>query len=125
MPTRDIVELTREGIADIIQTLPAPESEPQRTDDGPDQREHPRSTSAGTVEIRVLFSQEQQFHTGHLLNIGAGGLGMRSDHYFERNTVHEIVVHLPQISFHAKACVCYCKKVRGRFMTGMAFVFGA
>ena len=122
MPTQEIVELTRQGIAEILQTLPAPESEPRKTDDRPDQREHPRWISTGTVEIRVLFSQ-QQSRTGDLLNISEGGLGMRSDHYFEHNTVHEVVVHLPQISFHAKACVRYCKKVRGRFMTGLAFVF--
>ncbi len=123
MPTREIVELTREGIADIVRTLPAPESPPPSTTDGPDQREHPRWISAGTVEVRVLFSQEQQARTGDLLNISEGGLGMRSDHYFERDAVQEIVVHLPEVSFHAKACVRYCKKVCGRFMTGMAFVF--
>ena len=125
MPTREILELTREGIAEIMRTLPAPESASRRTDDGPDHREHPRWISAGSIEVRVLFSQEQQARTGDLLNISEGGLGMRSDHYFERDAVQEIVVHLPHASFHTKACVRYCKKVRGRFMTGMAFLFGS
>jgi len=120
MPTQEIVKLTHQGIAEIIRTLP--QNEPEQPYDGPEQRQHPRWTSAGSVEVRVLFAQSNEPRIGTVLNISEGGLGMCSEHYFEPDSVQQIVIHLPHISFHTNASVRYCKKVRGEFMTGMAFM---
>jgi hypothetical protein len=121
MSTQEIVKLTRHGITEIVRTLPQPEPQ-MEPHDGPEQREHPRWTSPGIVELRVLFSQHTGHRLGNVCNISEGGLGMSSEHYFEPDSVYEIVVHLPHVSFHTKAGVRYCKKVRGEFMTGLAFM---
>ena len=123
MPTSEITQLTREHIAEIIRELP--HSAPPEPHDGPEQREHPRWPSHGTVELRPLFSRQQAAKTGTVRNLCEAGLGMSSDHYFEPGSVQEIVVHLEHASFSTKAGVCYCKKIREEFMTGLTFMFEA
>lgn len=120
MTTGEITRLTREYIAEIIRQLPHHEPQPH---DGPEQREHPRLPSPGTVELRPLFSRQGSAKTGIVRNLCEGGLGMSSTHYFEPGSVQEIVVHLPHATFWTKASVCYCKKIRDEFMTGLTFMF--
>ena len=118
----EVPKLTRDVIAEIVRQLPheAPEHEGHN-----DPRRHPRYSSRGTVELRPVFSRQSESLTGNVMNISEGGLGMSSAHYFEPDSVVDIVVQLPHASFATKACVRYCKKIRGEYMTGLAFIFGS
>lgn len=118
----EVPKLTRDVIAEIVRQLPH-DALGREGDDDP--RRHPRYSSRGTVELRPVFSRQSESLTGNVMNISEGGLGMSSAHYFEPDSVVDIVVQLPHASFATKACVRYCKKIRGEYMTGLAFIFGS
>ncbi|MDM8008033.1 MAG: PilZ domain-containing protein [Phycisphaerae bacterium] len=122
MTIGEVPKLTRGAISEIVQQIP--HDSPAHA--GPDdQRRHSRLSFHGTVEVRPMFSRQTEGVTGDVRNISEGGLGMSSAHYFEPDSVVEIIVQLPHASFSTKACVRYCKKVRGEYMTGLAFIFGS
>ncbi len=120
MITGEVTPLTRDTVAQIIRELPQEQPPPH---DGSENREHPRWPSHGTVEIRPLHSLQPKTRSGTVRNICEGGLGMSSEHYFEPDSVQEIIVHLLHATFSSKASVRYCKKVRGEYVTGLAFMF--
>jgi hypothetical protein len=125
MATGEVIRLTRHEITEIISQLPQEQALPQEQpppQETPENRQQPRWPSHGTVEVRPLHARQVSSKSGTVRNISAGGLGMSSEHYFEPDSIQEIVVHLSHASFSSKASVRYCKKVRGEYMTGLAFM---
>lgn len=120
MTVGQVPRLTRDAIAEIVRQLPDAPPPPVGDDE---HRRHPRWPSHGTIELRPMFSRQTESVTGAVRNISEGGLGMSSSHYFEPDSIVEIVVQLPHAVFSTKACVRYCKKVRDEHMTGLAFIF--
>lgn len=119
MNTGEVTRLTRQEIAQLVSQLP--QDQPQAQEE-PENRQHPRWPSHGTVELRPLHGRRISSKSGIVRNISEGGLGMSSEHYFEPDSIQEIVVHLAGATFSTKASVRYCKKVRGEYMTGLAFI---
>ncbi|MCP4247004.1 MAG: PilZ domain-containing protein, partial [bacterium] len=60
---------------------------------------------------------------GTCRDVSESGLGMAGEQYFEPGTKLQVAFHLPEASFYGHAIVRYCQEIRGRYMTGLAFVF--
>ena len=104
MTTGEVIRLTRDAMTQIVSQLPQEQPEPH---DGPENRQYPRWPSHGTVELRPLHSRQASGKSGTVRNICEGGLGMSSEHYFELDSVREIVVHLPHASFRKPSPSAY------------------
>lgn len=120
MNTEVTAKLTRERITDLLCTRgePPPDGYP-----GPERRRFPRWPSEDSVEIHSVNDKNQERSLASVCSLSEGGLGMSGDEYFELSAVLSIVLHLPEASFHARAAVRYCRKVRGEYMTGVEFIF--
>jgi hypothetical protein len=121
MPTDEIVKLNRRQIERLLRKRQAAAG---KDFPGSERRRAPRWAFPGTVEIRHLDPTDGGHWFAACRDISEGGMGMKSDTYFEPGTVLDISVHLPEISFYGQATVRYCKEIESsEYIMGVQFVF--
>jgi hypothetical protein len=125
MQTDEIVKLTRKRITALCksrQEAAAAKGEEEHVD-GPEKRRHPRWPFHGAVEIWPDGGDGRQVTHGSCLNMSESGIGISCDEALSPNTIMEVAVHLPELTFCGRATVRYCAKVRRQFMVGLEFIF--
>jgi hypothetical protein len=117
MHTDEIVKLTHEVIADVIRRRHG-DAEPFP---GHERRRSPRWPFPGTVEVHVERSADPVF--GTCCNLSETGLGMCAEKFLEVDSIVELAVHVPEVSFYGKGIVRYCSQTPRGYMTGVEFIF--
>lgn len=106
-----------------IQQIAQSEGKPKPPHAGPERRRHPRWSISGSCEISLPSVGSSEIWMAELRDISESGLGVTCSHYFDPETVVELLVHTGGTSFAAEANVRYCHRVRGEFNIGLEFIF--
>ena len=88
-------------------------------------RQMPRWPFSGQVEMWLPNGDGgEELALASCENLGVGGVGVRCDEPLELGLEIPITVHQPEASFHGRAVVRHCTKLRDGFYTGLEFIFG-
>ncbi len=122
VPTEEIVRLTRKQVTRLIRKRM--EAAGQKYD-GTEKRRVPRWPFPGTVELRHPDGGDPNQWFAACRDISDGGMGMKTDTYFEPETILDISVHLPEQTFYGRAKVRYCREIDGKpeYLMGVQFIF--
>ena len=120
MATDEIVQLTRKGIVNLLQTRAGvPEA-----CKGGERRQTIRWQFPATAEIRIADGHAGQPWIATCRDLSEAGIGIVCDRAFETGTKLEISVHLAEATFYGFGKVRYSAQVAGRdYLTGVQFLF--